>query len=693
MVGRVRLRVPIVLGVVALVLGLAWLTWWLLDKTGVDDGAGIANVLALAPGVLGAVAGIVALRRGVEGGHASAASARRLLGAVSEDEARLLARLLGDTGALKAANAGFEQVDAELVRWRGDGGGQSGSAATISTYYQGLTRGRLAVLGEAGAGKTVLALTLLLDLATAARSALDRDPAVRVRVPVRMNLSGFTRSDDNDPEVVRRRLLDWMARHLADTYGVPSRTAKALIADRWILPILDGLDEMDPDDGPPTRAQHVLAALNMPVGPTPDAVIITCRTPRYHALAADEPLEDTTVVVLQPLGVKEVVAWLRHRFPDKTQPDGVERRWRPVVQRLRRHPGGRLARCLGNPLRLYLAVTVYRDRASTPGELNHLDADELDAHLMSRLVPSVAVHHTKPGRGHYDPDDVHRWLHTLTRHLASTAAQGRSGTDFYVHELWRSATDLTGIHVRLTATLLSVGVSILTAVYYLSSQVMHMPPTWADWLDLLIAASVVVFVAWWSTVYAGDSPKRISLRRHSRRFSGQIKQGVVLCAIAAVMYATVVAVEGVIRYGFCGLLPAFADAFDERAARSLMAALAVWLLMSLGGTQDMVARPSALMRDALHRDIYVVAVLIVGCVAGLSGDDAIPTAVMIALCAIVATSPWPRHIAGLITYRRRKLLPWRFGRFLDWAYAAGILRLTGTAVQFRHRDLQRHLAA
>ncbi|MEU4765982.1 NACHT domain-containing protein [Actinosynnema sp. NPDC023794] len=684
-----RLRMSIVLGVVASVLVLVWLTWWLLGKTAVDDGAGIANVLALAPGVLGAVAGMVALRRGVESGRTPAVSARRLLDAISEDEARVLARLLGDTGALKAADAGFEQVDAELVRWRGDGGGHSGSAATISAYYRGLTQGRLVVLGEAGAGKTVLVLTLLLDLAAAARTALDRDPAGRIRVPVRMNLSGFTRADDDDPEVVRRRLVDWMAGHLTRVYGVPSSAAKALISDRWILPILDGLDEMDPDDGPPSRAGQVLAALNLPMGLVPDAVVITCRTARYHALAEEEPLEDATAVVMRPLGAEDVVGWLRHRFPDGTRPSEVERRWRPVVQRLRRHPGGRLARCLGNPLRLYLAVTVYRDRASTPGDLTRLDADELDAHLMRRLVPSVAAHHARPGGGHYDPDDVHRWLHTLTRHLASTAAQGRSATDFHVHELWRSATDLTGTRARLTATLLLVGMSALTAICYLSREGLHLPLTWVDWADLLVALSAIVFVAWWSTVHAGDPPTRITPRRLPR----VLPQYFLLCVVAGMTYTAVLSVEDVIRHGLPGLLPAVGGAFDERAARALLPTLSIWLVMSPVKAQDVVARPSALMRDALHRDIYVVLVLTAGLVVGIPGGFAIPVAVMVALCWSAATSPWPHHITGLIAFRRRDLLPWRLGRFLDWAHTAGILRLTGTAVQFRHRDLQRHLAA
>jgi len=38
-------------------------------------------------------------------------------------------------------------------------------------------------------------------------------------------------------------------------------------------------------------------------------------------------------------------------------------------------------------------------------------------------------------------------------------------------------------------------------------------------------------------------------------------------------------------------------------------------------------------------------------------------------------------------------LPLRLGAFLDWALDAGLLRLSGSVYQFRHRELQQWLAA
>ncbi|WP_406432946.1 hypothetical protein [Streptomyces sp. NBC_01589] len=48
-----------------------------------------------------------------------------------------------------------------------------------------------------------------------------------------------------------------------------------------------------------------------------------------------------------------------------------------------------------------------------------------------------------------------------------------------------------------------------------------------------------------------------------------------------------------------------------------------------------------------------------------------------------------RYGAFLLGSRGR--LPFRLARFLDWAVTAGLLRYSGPAYQFRHRELQQWL--
>jgi hypothetical protein len=54
----------------------------------------------------------------------------------------------------------------------------------------------------------------------------------------------------------------------------------------------------------------------------------------------------------------------------------------------------------------------------------------------------------------------------------------------------------------------------------------------------------------------------------------------------------------------------------------------------------------------------------------------------------VANSSWSRYMIATMTLARRGDLPKRPAVFLDWAYEAGLIRLSGVAVQFRHREFQ-----
>ena len=52
------------------------------------------------------------------------------------------------------------------------------------------------------------------------------------------------------------------------------------------------------------------------------------------------------------------------------------------------------------------------------------------------------------------------------------------------------------------------------------------------------------------------------------------------------------------------------------------------------------------------------------------------------------SSAWARYYISVVINAARQRGPLRFGTFLDWAQRAGLLRVSGTAYQFRHRQLQ-----
>ena len=265
---------------VGLLIGI---TLWMLSNG--SRGVDTATVLTFSVSVLALTVAILSVRwQATPDEHKVLAdAARALMRDVRTREADQQHKFLADTGIPRPANVGFRQP--ALVRWRSDGGKRRGSMEDIKTFYADLRHGRLVILGLGGAGKTVLANQLLLDLIDP--DATEYPHAEPLRVPVRISLASFNPGDhlDNTPPAQTRvRLDEWIASYLADVHGLTPRVARALVEQGWILPILDGLDEMDSVAEDPRRAAAVIRCLNRPVGGTLYPVVITCRTDRYEQL-------------------------------------------------------------------------------------------------------------------------------------------------------------------------------------------------------------------------------------------------------------------------------------------------------------------------------------------------------------------------------------------------------------------------
>ncbi|MEU9020398.1 NACHT domain-containing protein [Actinomadura sp. NPDC048394] len=152
-----------------------------------------------------------------------------------------------------------------LARRRVRFDGRSDRIEALAQRLRALPRRRLVILGEAGMGKTTLAVLLLRELL---RSRQPDEP-----VPVLFPLS------DWNPAV--QPLRSWLADRITDTY--PAMRAgrfgpdavRALLDGHKILPILDGLDEI-----PEPVRPRVLTALNNALT-SDDGLVLTCRTEQY----------------------------------------------------------------------------------------------------------------------------------------------------------------------------------------------------------------------------------------------------------------------------------------------------------------------------------------------------------------------------------------------------------------------------
>ncbi|WP_143229223.1 NACHT domain-containing protein [Actinophytocola xanthii] len=282
----------------------------------------------------------------------------------------------------------------------------AGRVEHLEQVYRSIPSGRLVILGPAGAGKTVLAGRLALDLLDA------RGPGQ----PVPVIVSAGSWNPETTP------LHGWLAEQITRDHpglavpvarGGPTR-AGALIDAGRVLPVLDGFDELDVG-----LHQAALRRLNA----SPDApAVITSRTAEYAAAVRGvDALTAAAVVELDDLSLDDL-----HDYLPRTTAGDRTGLWDPVLERMRTEPHapGPAALCqvLTNPLMVFLARTIYSDTPGRdPAELLATDrfptAAAVRDHLLAAFVPAV-YQDDRPGRTpRWPADRARHYLAYLAGHL------------------------------------------------------------------------------------------------------------------------------------------------------------------------------------------------------------------------------------------------------------------------------------
>ncbi|MCA9469751.1 MAG: TIR domain-containing protein [Nitrospira sp.] len=157
----------------------------------------------------------------------------------------------------------------------------------INTVFD--ATGLLLILGEPGSGKTTSLLGLASELIERAKN--DR----KERVPVVLNLSSWKKSQS---------LADWIAAELSAKYSVHSEIAASWVKNDYLVPLLDGLDEV-----PITLQAKCVAAINNFIDECqPSGLVVCCRLMEYQWLP--ERLKLNGAVCLEPLTTQEVNQFL-----------------------------------------------------------------------------------------------------------------------------------------------------------------------------------------------------------------------------------------------------------------------------------------------------------------------------------------------------------------------------------------------
>ncbi|WP_371493433.1 NACHT domain-containing protein [Kitasatospora sp. NBC_00374] len=663
---------------------------WALVKLGTAELSTSEQV-----GVLGLLLGLVPIGAGavrllkpvgevdVEGAAAS------LAGAVEASELAQRLQLLGGDDHPIDVGFSFRSAPSRVA----EHAGAAGSLSEITDYYRQLRPRRLVITGAPGAGKTVLALELMLGLL---EGRGPHDP-----VPVRLALASW------DTTVT---LEEWLTGELVDIYRLSRGTARALVEQRRVLPVLDGLDEMDAVGAPrgSSRAAAALAALNAyQAGRSKAPMVLTCRTAQYEALAGRARLLDSARVEVETVTPRQAHAFLATRVWDPQL-------WGPVLDTLDRDPNGAVAQTLSTPWVLTLAIIVYEADGDPAGLLDLAEPHDIRQYLLDRFVPAATDLHVRAGNTAYEPGDVERWLTVLADYLNDNARTGRtvggqrlSAADLVLHRLW----PITAGRVRTLDTVMCAATGLVLLVWLGAATFETTEIVAGTVLALLVGSWIVVAsrITW-------PTPKGIDLRRlrtRAGRRATTVPLAVALsvalvCSLALALLAAYPADYPLPGYP---LMDALANVLTVALPMGLIGGLAFGLRTNLETSAPRGAVDGP--RDLVRADAR--AGLTVGLGAGLAAELAqlaqagltdgglslqnafggidvlVVTLAFVCLAGLLIwAGAWRRYVATLLCTRGR--LPWQLGRFLDWAYGAGLVRVSGTAYQFRHRELQDHLA-
>jgi hypothetical protein len=559
-------------------------------------------------------------------------------------------------------------------RWADGPEGLSGSGSDIEeVFLQRVPTRRLVVLGEPGAGKTMLLIRLLLALLSPAH----REPGGPL--PFLFSLASF------DP--TRHDLRAWMTHQLIQEYpmlGSPAAgfgagsglrdgsLARALIDNGFVIPFFDGLDEL-----PRAVRPHALQSVNEAF-PAQHPLVLSSRTSEYgQALAPARNatgvrLNGVAGIVLRRLDAAVATAYLSRDAGEGT--GWSAGRWSRTAHVLQGDPGSPLAQALSTPLGLFLARTIYNPRpgestAGVPHPDDLLDIDRssraaVEHHLFRAFVP--AAYRPRLSRPcPWSLRQAERYLAFLARHLEDTLAGSPHIAWWQVSASYPTrrlilALGFGGLLTSLLAGLL-LGWPVLGGGVLVVALLCASATTGALFTPVHEHSGPTIRVGWLPNIFVGVGAG-----------SGLVA-GLVLGLPFGLWNAVTTAVGAALVGGLAGGLRA--------GVPTMSAALS---------PQDLLA-----VDRRVFVGLWITGALAAGSVVGLGTRWQLGVLCGLAFGTFLATggAVWWRYATARTLLAAQRRLPWRLMRFLADAHVhRGVLRRVGTVYQFRHLTLQRHLA-
>jgi hypothetical protein len=605
---------------------------------------------------------------------------------------------------LASSGAGWPRADP--AGWASGPAELAGGGADLVEVLGRVPTGRLVVLGEPGSGKTMLAARLVLDL-------ISRRPAGGA-VPVLLPLASWNPANqDLHGWLVARLSVDHPGLIVRVSDGAGRTRGRALLDAGLVLPVLDGLDEI-----PAAVRGAAIARVNDALRPG-WRVVLTSRSDCYrHAIAPpDGPqvrLTGAAAVELQPVGGDDIAAYLR---ADAGSPADAAR-WDPVVSVLASTEPHPVAAALTTPLMVGLARTIFSPR---PGE--HVGAvpdpailcdqqrfptrADVERHLFDAFIPAAYRPHPDPARRcPWAAQDARRWLAFLACHLEYTIGS----TDLRWWELHRRvplldrrlvAAPAAGAAGGLAAGLVN-GLSFGLTISFWAGPVIGMTVGLIVGLAAGLSFGLTAgLIAGLRGIFAPQPAQGFRWRPHIGSLPNGLVVGLAAGTIVGLLVDPAAGLAAGLAVGLIsglsagltwvpadlasGTSPATVLARDRRAFRTQLVTGGLVAGPTVGLTLGFAHGPAVgLAEDGVNA-------LIVGLVLGLVGG--VVGGRRSGFGGGLFEDASDLFFIARSWFVLRGMLPRRLMAFLADAHIRrGILRQVGAVYQFRHIELQRHLA-